>query len=1030
MQLILTLILSIIIGFLFWCTGHLIRKELKITEDNGTLGFLINIGFGAALFLIIVNLVGNISKSFLFGLIASLVVIVGLMFWKLNDTKDIFSNLRELISSNKLVEIIKSNTNKYFWILLGAVNFIYGITAFSSVNLNKIGSGNTHIYNANQLINDVYPVKYFFLPSLDLRSHYGADIFAGTLSRITGANAEISFDILTMLFLNLCFFALYALTIKFLKSSEANKYLVPFGALLAWGPVTYLFTKEPGEVLPNGFIEKIVLITQSRLSDSANWSGLVLHWFFEPSYGMGCFFFLIAVYLVYKFFNDKQNLKFNLVLGVFLSSLIIIDTSKLVIIILGIFIHLLISYSPQANRGKLENEKELFKNLGIILLTIVIFGVIHGNTIKFDKDLIPLDELYKLGANKIDKKFDPLHSNTLLLLIYAFGFYQAYKEKQGWVIFVLPYFIASLILPYVVTLPDAGAGEIFLCANLIGAFTLPQFVDFLLKQFDLKAEKLTAFYVVLFTALSISTIMFFAFGDRYKSLLALNNKSLKYSGLQILPVLSATTVTAGDDEQPFVRFLKNKNPRNQGIFTEPQFADVFTVNTALLHILPPENITNSPIKKEVIEKSFNDYKASFLLDNKAWTDKKIHWLYMTPRLFRSILLPETRKIFLNAYLNKGVKLGLSNEKINDLANLKELYEINPQTLSPVLSENYSKLVEKLLSGSKNVPSYIQQIADSPYFGIFSSKSNDFDGDKIADIAFYNQSKKSWHIIYGKDHSEADIDLTGSLLLNQKGTDLLIPIPADYDGDSKTDIALFNRTNATWYILKSSNNSVDTMVWCSEWSEIPLPGDIDGDGKTDTSCYNSRDHRWPTFLTTSSSYHTKSFDTAPTDVTVYSDVDGDKKADYIVYRTGKGIFDIYLTTCTKETPQAGRSCGAPSTAKSTVITLGSATSRVVPADYDGDGKVDLATWTPESGKWEIAFAKDFVGKDTGSGSQSISLGKPGDIPMPADYNGDGKAEIAIYHLDTDELEIAYSNENHKKINLSKYKNYIPASFVGI
>ena len=51
-------------------------------------------------------------------------------------------------------------------------------------------------------------------------------------------------------------------------------------------------------------------------------------------------------------------------------------------------------------------------------------------------------------------------------------------------------------------------------------------------------------------------------------------------------------------------------------------------------------------------------------------------------------------------------------------------------------------------------------------------------------------------------------------------------------------------------------------------------------------------------------------------------------------------------------------------------------------------------------------------------------------MPGDYNGDGSSEIAIYDPSSSELEINLPDGTHKKINLLKYKNSVPACFIGV
>jgi hypothetical protein len=62
---------------------------------------------------------------------------------------------------------------------------------------------------------------------------------------------------------------------------------------------------------------------------------------------------------------------------------------------------------------------------------------------------------------------------------------------------------------------------------------------------------------------------------------------------------------------------------------------------------------------------------------------------------------------------------------------------------------------------------------------------------------------------------------------------------------------------------------------------------------------------------------------------------------------------------------------------------------VPADYDGDGQTDAATWTPATATWKIRYSTD-------GSVQTRQFGSPADQPVPADYDGDGRAEPAIFH----------------------------------
>ncbi len=60
----------------------------------------------------------------------------------------------------------------------------------------------------------------------------------------------------------------------------------------------------------------------------------------------------------------------------------------------------------------------------------------------------------------------------------------------------------------------------------------------------------------------------------------------------------------------------------------------------------------------------------------------------------------------------------------------------------------------------------------------------------------------------------------------------------------------------------------------------------------------------------------------------------------------------------------------------------------PADYDGDGTSDLAIFRPSAGAWFIINS----GSNTFTGLQ---FGANGDVPVDGDFDGDSRSDIAIY-----------------------------------
>ena len=69
----------------------------------------------------------------------------------------------------------------------------------------------------------------------------------------------------------------------------------------------------------------------------------------------------------------------------------------------------------------------------------------------------------------------------------------------------------------------------------------------------------------------------------------------------------------------------------------------------------------------------------------------------------------------------------------------------------------------------------------------------------------------------------------------------IPVAGDYDGDLRTDYAVFRPAEGNWYIYNSQ-----TGFYAFHWGlagDIPVPGDYDGDGKTDIAVFRPSEGNW-------------------------------------------------------------------------------------------------------------------------------------------------------------------------------------------
>ncbi len=285
--------------------------------------------------------------------------------------------------------------------------------------------------------------------------------------------------------------------------------------------------------------------------------------------------------------------------------------------------------------------------------------------------------------------------------------------------------------------------------------------------------------------------------------------------------------------------------------------------------------------------------------------------------------------------------------------------------------------------------------NADFTGTLQVQPSDFDGDGISDIAVWRPSNGVWHVQSSGDNSYNSLQFGGAEFGDiavpgnydgDKKTDYAVyrsgvwyirqssngqvrtaqfglandkPVAGDYDGDGKTDLAVWRPSDSVWYIQRSSDGGYDFRQFGLN-GDIPLAGDYDGDGKTDITIWRPSTGVWYVQQSSDGNYRAYQFGFSG-DVPLVGDFDGDKMADYTIFRPSNGVWYVNLS----------------SNGGFKILQWGISTDIPVPGDFDRDGKTDFGVFRPSEGNW-------YVFKSSTNSYIIQHFGSNGDMPVPAAY----------------------------------------------
>ena len=270
---------------------------------------------------------------------------------------------------------------------------------------------------------------------------------------------------------------------------------------------------------------------------------------------------------------------------------------------------------------------------------------------------------------------------------------------------------------------------------------------------------------------------------------------------------------------------------------------------------------------------------------------------------------------------------------------------------------------------------------------------DFDGDNRTDVAVFRPTGDEWWVNRSSDQS------VFATRFGSAGDQLA---PADYTGDGKTDIAFWRPSTGEWFVVRSEDLTFFAFPFGID-GDIPVPADYDDDGVDDAAVFRSG--TWFVRRSSDGRIEIEQFGAAG-DRPVPADFDGQNGSDIAIHRPSSGEWWIKYS---------GGEVAA--------VAFGISSDTPVPGDYTGDGRSDIAFWRQSTGEWFVLRSED-------TSFYFVRFGFPTDIIAPGDYDGDGRFDTTVFRPSN---ATWYSQRSTTDVTIQPFGSAgdrpIPNAFVG-
>jgi hypothetical protein len=282
---------------------------------------------------------------------------------------------------------------------------------------------------------------------------------------------------------------------------------------------------------------------------------------------------------------------------------------------------------------------------------------------------------------------------------------------------------------------------------------------------------------------------------------------------------------------------------------------------------------------------------------------------------------------------------------------------------------------------------------------------DLNGDGKPDLIAVNSNDNTVSVLL----NAAAVGAGGAAFAAQQtlavGTNPFGVVVADFNGDGKPDLAVANSSDKTVSVLLNTTPAGSGVVsfiaqqtFAAGASDFYLAAaDVNGDGRPDLVVANSGDNTVSVLLNTTpagtqlptfAAQKTFTVGIQPYAVAV-GDVNGDGRPDLVVANHGGASVSVLL-----DTTAAGAT--TPTFAPQQTFATGSGPDSVAVADYNGDGRPDVAVTNANDKTVSVLLDTTAAGAGAASfaGQQTFAVGTDPFSVAAGDFDGDGRPDLVV------------------------------------